>query len=371
MPARGSKYRRRHGARFCPPPVMGQQIHRTVKSISGNEDPYQGVKAHFTRYALQAVPGNAGKPSSNQLPPLRPPSGSPLPRMPSTSVRLPMWSSLTASLFIRRALSEKLHGDAAATAETPRGRRERILYLGDNAGEIVFDRLLIEQLPMEKVVFCVRGAPVINDATMEDAKAAGIAALVETMDNGSDAPGTILAECSDHFRRRFDAADLVISKGQGNYESLSDADKKIFFILKVKCEVIARHIGCAPGSLVVRNSASERCPFSGRIELVETACLMGYIDLFIRVEHIKIFINFVGMQPQDLRQVIQGTGASRDGFEDGRLHIFTVGYLLFSSVAFAMIATLSSCQDWIIRPSSSHEAGRISGTGPGLSRVFS
>ena len=124
-----------------------------------------------------------------------------------------------------------------------------------------FIRQALDAARMERVVFCVKGAPVINDATMDDAKAAGIAALVETMDNGSDAPGTILAECSNHFRRRFEAADLIISKGQGNYESLSDTGKKIFFILKVKCRVIARHIGCAPGSLVVRDSTDERWPF--------------------------------------------------------------------------------------------------------------
>jgi uncharacterized protein with ATP-grasp and redox domains len=157
-------------------------------------------------------------------------------------------------LFIRQAMSETLIGNAGAL-EKAAGSAEKILYLGDNAGEIVFDRLLIEQLPKEKVVFVVRGGPVINDATREDAMAAGITGWVPVADNGSDVPGTLLAECSDQFRRLFAAADLVIAKGQGNYETLSGADKKIFFILKVKCRVIARHIGCPPGCLVVRESA--------------------------------------------------------------------------------------------------------------------
>ena len=241
------------------PPVMGQQIHRTIRSISGNEDPYQGVKTHFTRYALRLYPECRKAVEQSTFP-------------FETALRFAAAANAIdfgaiadveqpdSQLFIRSALSEKLHGDAAALQKAA-WSAQRILYLGDNAGEIVFDRFLIEQLPMERVVFCVRGAPVINDATMEDAKAAGITALVKTMDNGSDAPGTILSECSNRFRRRFEATDLVISKGQGNYETLSDIGKKIFFILKVKCRVIARHIGCAPESLVVRNSASERCLF--------------------------------------------------------------------------------------------------------------
>ncbi len=127
----------------------------------------------------------------------------------------------------------------------------RILYLGDNAGEIVLDRLLVEQLPTEKVTFAVRGAPIINDATLEDAIAGGITELVDVMDNGSDMPGTILESCSEAFRKLFAQADIVIAKGQGNYETLSDADGHIFFLLKAKCPVIAKDIGCEVGDLVI------------------------------------------------------------------------------------------------------------------------
>ena len=82
---------------------------------------------------------------------------------------------------------------------------------------------------------------------------------VNVIDNGSDAPGTILETCSKDFRRRFDKADLVIAKGQGNYETLSDVDKDVFFILRAKCPVIARHLGCEIGSLVlVKNEVGIR-----------------------------------------------------------------------------------------------------------------
>jgi len=126
-----------------------------------------------------------------------------------------------------------------------------ILYLADNAGEIVFDRLLIEALPLEKVTVAVRGGPVINDATIADADAAGITGIVPVVANGSDAPGTLLAECSAEFRALYDGADMVIAKGQGNYETLSDVHKTVFFLLTVKCPAIASDIGAPVGCMVI------------------------------------------------------------------------------------------------------------------------
>jgi uncharacterized protein with ATP-grasp and redox domains len=131
---------------------------------------------------------------------------------------------------------------------------ESILYLADNAGEIVFDRLLIEQMPTEKVTVAVKGSPVINDATIEDAIHAGLPQIVDVIENGSDAPGTILENCSQAFRDHFAKADLVVAKGQGNYETLSDVNKNIFFILKAKCPVISRNIGCEVGEMILQKT---------------------------------------------------------------------------------------------------------------------
>jgi hypothetical protein len=130
---------------------------------------------------------------------------------------------------------------------------KNILFLGDNAGEIVFDKLLIEQMPMDKISYAVKGFPIINDATMEDAIDTGMTGLVKVLDNGCDAPGTILELCSEKFQEVFRQADLVIAKGQGNYETLSGVnDKDIFFLLKVKCPVIAQDLECECGSIVVK-----------------------------------------------------------------------------------------------------------------------
>ena len=101
----------------------------------------------------------------------------------------------------------------------------------------------------------VRGRPVLNDATLADAEQAGLAEVCEIIPNGSDAPGTIIEDCSPEFRAHFDAADLVIAKGQGNYESLMQVDRPIVFLLKVKCPVLAGALGCPAGSLVLRHHA--------------------------------------------------------------------------------------------------------------------
>jgi len=128
-----------------------------------------------------------------------------------------------------------------------------ILYLADNAGEIVFDRLLIEQLPRERVTVAVRGAPILNDVTWVDATTVGVDTLVKVIDNGSDAPGTVLADCSDAFQKQFAEADLIISKGQGNFETLSDSPENIFFLFKAKCPVVADQVGCPVGTQVLHH----------------------------------------------------------------------------------------------------------------------
>jgi uncharacterized protein with ATP-grasp and redox domains len=125
-----------------------------------------------------------------------------------------------------------------------------ILYIADNAGETVLDRMLIERLD-RPVIYTVRSQPIINDATQDDAQAAGIDRVATILSSGCDAPGTILDLCSEEFLNHFLRADMIISKGQGNYETLSDQKRSIFYILKVKCPVIADDIDIKVGSLVL------------------------------------------------------------------------------------------------------------------------
>ena len=158
---------------------------------------------------------------------------------------------------VKRALTQPLDGDLEAFRQAVSGAKD-ILYLADNAGEIVLDKLLIQRMPLERLTVVVKGAPVINDATMEDAQAAGLPELASVIDSGSDAPGTILTDCSRGFQARFHKAHLIVAKGQGNYEALSDVEKDIWFLLKAKCPVVAEDLGCEIGSLVLRKSANAK-----------------------------------------------------------------------------------------------------------------
>jgi len=239
------------------PPVIGQKIHRVIRECVGVDDPYRDVKGQFNNAALQLYPKmrTCIIESKNRL---------------ETAIRLAIAGNIIDFGVNSHLQESELEGTisdclAAEFSDMQSGpfqqalnEAEKILYIADNAGEIIFDRLLIEQLPIEKVTVVVKGSPVINDATMEDAVLAGLPRIVEVIDNGSDGPGTILETCSQAFTDRFKEADLVIAKGQGNYETLSDIEKNIFFILKVKCPVIARDLDCEVGEMIFRKSKTFR-----------------------------------------------------------------------------------------------------------------
>jgi damage-control phosphatase, subfamily I len=154
---------------------------------------------------------------------------------------------------IDKALNEQLPGDDIKNLKDAIDNAERILYLGDNAGEIVFDKLFIEQLPKHKVTFAVRGAPVINDALMADAEMVGMDKIVPVVDNGSAMPGTVWADCSEEFKALFSNADLIIAKGQGNYETLSQVEANIYFLLKAKCVIVAKDLNRNVGDFIIKN----------------------------------------------------------------------------------------------------------------------
>ncbi|MGD9579823.1 MAG: DUF89 domain-containing protein, partial [Vampirovibrionia bacterium] len=127
----------------------------------------------------------------------------------------------------------------------------KILYIADNAGEIVFDKLFIEHIMPKNIVFAVRKYPIINDANYEDAEFVGLTDMVKVIENGTDVPGTYLADCSDEFKQEYYSADLIISKGQGNYETLGDNKENIVFLLKAKCDCVAKDIGCNLNDILI------------------------------------------------------------------------------------------------------------------------
>lgn len=237
------------------PPKLSGALQAQLRAITGCDDPYREAKIRFNRLALELLPPLAAA-VARSVDPF------------ASAVRLAIAGNVI-DLGAKSGLTEDEAREAAASAlDQPligplsafhhaASRSRRILYLCDNAGEIVFDRVLIEQLPPASVTVAVRGRAVLNDATREDAITAGLAELAELIDNGSSAPGTVLTDCSPEFRRRFAEADLIIAKGQGNFESLNDVSAPLFCLFRVKCAFVAEHSGHPIGSHVIWHSASK------------------------------------------------------------------------------------------------------------------
>ncbi|MDX9866338.1 MAG: ARMT1-like domain-containing protein [Kiritimatiellia bacterium] len=228
------------------PPVMAQRLHRYLRGLTGIDDPYAEAKARDNALALSLLPELRERVDASTDP-------------FTLAVRLAIAGNLIdlgpksdltseeVAAAIRNVEKAPFSGDVAVLRRMA-DRAKTILYLADNAGEIVLDRLLIEALGPGCVTVAVRGAPVINDATLADAQTAGLHELVKVISNGADVPGTVLSECSAEFREYFEQADLVISKGQGNFETLSEASRDICFLFKVKCPVIAERVDLTLGT---------------------------------------------------------------------------------------------------------------------------
>lgn len=234
--------------RATPPEIAGA-IHRTVRKALAIEDPYEKEKEKSTCEAL-AIYSDLNNLAGG---------GSDI----ETLLRIAIAGNIIDAgvggrhgdlrTTVERVLAQPFAIDDSGKLIREMARHAHILYLADNAGETVFDRVFIEKID-NAVTYAVKGHPVLNDATVADALAAGLDRCAAIVDNGSDAPGTVLDSCSLAFKRIFESSDLIIAKGQANYESLSQAGKKVFCLLQVKCPVIARDIGAPVGSIVVRQS---------------------------------------------------------------------------------------------------------------------
>lgn len=228
-------------------------MHRIVRDEISATDPYKEIKHASTQAALGLYP---------KLRQLVSGSKDPL----DTAIRISIAGNIIdfgvsehhhdLRETVEKVLNQKYEIDDGAALRLKLQSADHVLFLADNAGETVFDRILIEQLPIP-VIYAVKGAPTLNDATFEDALAAGVDSVAEIVDNGTDAPGTILSMCRPEFIDIYKAAPLVIAKGQANYESLSNAGSKIFCLLQIKCPVISKDIGAAVGGIVIRQCTAD------------------------------------------------------------------------------------------------------------------
>jgi len=229
------------------PPQLAYRIHQQVQQLTNNIDPYRDDKDQATQQALVLYPELKKKVSE---------ASDPLEMavriaIAGNIIDLGVAESYDLDATLKRVLTQAFAINDLAPLRSVLAQSVSVLYLADNAGETVFDRVLIESLE-SPVTYVVKSGPIINDATHEDAVAAGIDQVAEIIDNGSNAPGTLLDQCSEDFRKRFAQADLIIAKGQANYESLSDSSAPIFFLLQAKCNVIARDLGIAEGGTVLK-----------------------------------------------------------------------------------------------------------------------
>ena len=233
------------------PPMIAAKIHALIRGLCDGRDPYESVKARSNREALALYPELREEVAASEDP-------------FETAVRFAMAGNIidfgaagdipaeTIRATFRKAREAKLPADHVCRLKEDAENAASILYIGDNAGEIVFDRLLVEQLPEGRVTYAVRGNPILNDVTVADAETVRMGEVAKILDSGAAIPGIILDECSKSFQEAFHAADLIIAKGQGNYESMSEIEGPITFLLMAKCGVLAEDIGCEVGSFVIR-----------------------------------------------------------------------------------------------------------------------
>jgi uncharacterized protein with ATP-grasp and redox domains len=238
------------------PPEIAQRGYRLISQITGNDDPFRQAKVETNRAALALWPKlkQLVEQSTDRL---------------FTACKLAIFAnSIDFGPNFEHGDIETII-DEATTCSLPLAvnnydwlrsnlkNSQSLLYLGDNAGEIVFDRLLIGEIHRVKELetyFVVREKPVINDATVDDAQAVGMEKVARVVSNGSDAPATILSQCSAELQQLYHSADIVIAKGQGNYESLEGEPGNIFFLLRAKCPLIAGLLGVSVGDCVLKRS---------------------------------------------------------------------------------------------------------------------
>lgn len=245
------------------PPEISLHIHRIIREETGNPDPYRQVKRLSTETVNALLPELHG---------LMEHTDDPL----ALAVKIgALGNVMDFGTPIRMDITEKIRdtlGSDLTIFDIREFRREvegarHILFLGDNAGEIVLDTFLLSELAgagnrgERSITYGVREGPIINDATMVEAREAGIDRYATVITTGSQAPGTLLSHATPDLVHALRQADLIVSKGQGNYESLSSdpllatlvrGGVPVYFLLTVKCPIVGAYAGVPEGSTIFR-----------------------------------------------------------------------------------------------------------------------
>ncbi len=227
------------------PAYMSRIVYGTIRKITGVTDPFKKEKIKSNKLALKLYPQLKKRIKSTKEP-------------LKEAIKLAILGNTidfgTGLAFdLEKELNSKGHFPVFDYEEFKNALKENaeILYIADNCGETVFDRLLIEEISKE-VIYAVRSAPIINDATIEDAKFCGLNKIARVISSGSPISGTPIELCSQEFLSFFNQSPFIISKGQGNFETLSEANRPVFFLLKAKCAIVAKELNCKIGDMILK-----------------------------------------------------------------------------------------------------------------------
>jgi uncharacterized protein with ATP-grasp and redox domains len=240
------------GGRDITPPEAGEGLYRMVRELSGNDDPFATMKRRQNDAVMDILPWLRDTIAGADDPVLM-------------AVRLAIAGNTVdpgaqASFNLENSIMQAVEGERdldryPAFAESLSGAK-KVLLVADNCGEAVFDLALIETMQEARggeidVTVAVRSAPIINDITEVEAREIGLDRLARIIESGSEMPGTVLLRTTDEFREAFDSSDLVISKGQGNWETLEDSEREVFFMFQAKCPAVAAVNDCPEGALLL------------------------------------------------------------------------------------------------------------------------
>ncbi len=233
------------------PLLVNRTLHKMVREITNDPDPYKKLKDKYNNIALEyyekykTIIKEAQNPFDIAM----------RLSIAGNIIDFGPGHSIDVEKTINKVMAMDLAADQSKILQEEISKAKSILYLADNTGEIVFDKLFIETINHPNITVAVRQSPILNDATMEDIEKLEINKLVKVITNGDNAPGTLYEATSESFKEAFEAADLIISKGQGNYEGLNHFHEyNIFFLLMAKCNIVADIIGVKKGDCVVKKA---------------------------------------------------------------------------------------------------------------------
>jgi len=235
------------------PPVLGRKLHSLIREVLQNPDPYHQIKEHYNGMMLDLYS------SFEEMVDRSPDPFDTAMRLAIAGNVIDFGSQYQFDVMdtINGVIGAKLAIDDSLHLRNDLKHAASLLYIGDNCGEIVLDKLFLESINLPQIYFVVRGGPIINDATINDANMVGLEKVAKVITTGDDAPGAVWESSSKEFKDHFTNADIVISKGQGNLEGLIDVPHDhLYFLLVTKCDLIAERIGMRKGEYVIKRGTA-------------------------------------------------------------------------------------------------------------------